>query len=770
MVQLASAGEPLVLPSGIKLTAVDFEQHVAPLLSRAGCNAGSCHGASGGQGGFALSLFGFDKSMDHAALLEPDSGRVDVASPEDSLFLQKPTQTIDHEGGMRFARESWEYRLIERWIGDGAKRTPGSGDLRKLEIEPREIVLTTSVDTAKVRVMATFANGQRSDVTPLVRWRVRDETIAAVDQRGVVRRRAPGDTFIIATYNGQPANAHVLAPRPQDGVKEFDCATLTHARIIDRHIFTRLNRLGIQAAPLAADETFLRRVTLATIGQLPSVATIRSFREDPSPDKRTRLIDSLLTHPLHAAMLATRMCEITGSGDAADVAAERRWHAWFRARFADNMPMNEIARGVLSGTTRDERDAEAFIEAEVRRAKMSPDDAVAHFAQRRSLDLYWQRLKVNEEIDVEAITERTAAAFLGIRIECARCHKHPFDRWTVNDHRSLGNVFTQIRYGMSPLLRAGLSDALEARRTAANLSRPADRIPKIREVYISKLNHDLRDPHTQKLLPVKPLGGDRLPASTEPGQLDRRQPFVAWLTGDDNPYFAKNIVNRIWAHYFGLGIVEPVDAFSAGNPPSHPNLLAELSMDFKANGFDVRRLERQILTSAAWQRSSAINGSNQSDRRNFSRAYVRVLPAEVVVDALSCAIGDHQERAVAWGTRRAENDAVKTYFEVFDRPDRKLTCDCERSSDPTLRQTMLLLSDEKLMARIRQGHVQQLAADDKSDDQVIEELFLLTLSRWPDESERAAAAEHLKSATGREGRLADLMWSLLNTREFATRH
>ncbi len=763
------ADEPIRLPSGQLIERVDFERHVAPLLSRLGCNAGSCHGASNGKGDFRLSLFGYDSKADYEAITSAGSGRVDVDEAASSLILEKPTLAVDHGGGLRLPRDSWEYQLVARWINDGAQHVPESGKLLQVEIEPRENVLTISSPRAEVRVMATFANGDRVDVTSLSRLRVQDETVASVDDRGTLRRVGSGDTAVIATYSGWPANAYILVPR--DGEAAGVANTAYPKSLIDRHVSAKLRRLHIEPTTLSSDETFLRRVTLATIGQLPSPDTIREFIADKSSDKRDRKINELLSDSLHAATWATRMCEITGSGNFGEsqmppaAGREEKWHAWFRIRFADNVPYDRIARGMLCGTTRGRRDAIEFVQSNIQRAARDSKESTSEYAERKSLDLFWQRPKVNEEIDVEGIAARIAAAFLGVRMECARCHKHPFDRWTRNDYRSFANLFTQVRFGMSPSLRSSLVDALEEQRTRAREGAPKKRIPSMREVFVSSTPRDFRDAATQQRLPVKPIGG----AVMETGG-DRRDAFVDWLTSRDNPYFARNFVNRVWAKYFGVGLVGPVDAFSAGNPPSHPALLDALARDFVDHGFNIRRLERQILQSRAWQRAATTNDTCRTDRRNFARAYVRVLPADVLLDAISCAIGDQQPRAVEIAGRRAGDKQMDMYFEIFNRPERKLTCDCEQSDEPTLRQSMLLLADPALMERIQNGHVARLAASDVSDEKVIEELFLLTLSRSPDREELNAARKHVASAPNRKAALGDVVWSLMNTREFVTNH
>ena len=779
------ADEPVLLPAGQQIDQVDFERHVAPLISRLGCNAGSCHGASEGKGGFRLSLFGHDLLMDYEAITDSESGRVERDEPTSSLILEKPSLAIEHEGGLRLPDDSWEYQLISKWIQQGAKHSLGSGQLRSVSFGPSELILDESQSKQTFRVWATYADGSRMDVTALAQLRTNDEAVVTI-QIGEAHRVAAGDTSLVATYGGRPASVPVLVPNTKHADETAFLATvdstnpdnniinsiIDYNNIVDRFISAKLSRLRIQPSGRCSDETFLRRLSLSVTGQLPTATASQQFVADPNPHKRDQKIDELLRSPLNSAMWATRMCEITGSRDLGqnprdvnpDSTIEEDWHTWFRVRFANNVPYNQIARDVLCSTSQGERDITTFIRDNIQLAAGN-QTSTDHYSSGQPLDLFWQRPKVNEEIDLEGTAERISSAFLGIRIECARCHKHPFDRWSQLDHRSFANVFSQVRFGLSPGLRGGLVDALEAQRQKARDGQPTERIPKMREVYLSTVNRDLRHPSSKKRLPAKPLNGNVLSPA-----VDRRVEFVDWLTSQSNPYFARNIVNRVWARYFGIGIVEPIDAFSAGNPPSHPKLLDALARDFIEHGFDIRRLERQILRSEAWQRSTAATETNRGDVRNYARSHVRVLPAEVIVDALAGAIGDQKQRAVEFTKQRSGNELLDTYFDVFNRPKRELTCDCEQNNEPTLRQSMLLLADPNLMTRIEQGHVAWLAASAATDNEVVDDLFLRTLSRLPNELERQAARKYIQSTNKRHRALADLMWSLINTREFATNH
>ncbi|TWU00980.1 DUF1549 and DUF1553 domain-containing protein [Stieleria varia] len=743
---------------------VNYRRHIAPLLSQFGCNAGSCHGSVHGQGGFKLSLFGFDDAADYEAIVDREADRV-LKTPQESLLLLKPSGIVDHEGGKLFDIDSPAYKLLERWIREGAKNEQLS-ELVKLSIEPSEVNLSSASPHCDFKVFARFADDALLDVTNLAALSVVDDSLAEVDARGTLTRMGNGGTSLIATYGGRSASASIFSIDAQIGVPVLE----PPANEVDRWINLRQERLRIAPVEKTDDYAFLRRLSLLTMGRLPTPEEVRSFAADSNSEKRTVAIDQALASPQHASLWATRMCEITGSREQLSSDAEiaeqqqRRWHEWFRVRFVDNLPYDQIARGVLTATSRDQRSTSDFIHACVERPTDIATDA-QEYAAKPTLDLYWARRKENEQVDLESLAERTAAAFLGVRIECARCHKHPFDRWTQNDHRSFANLFAQVRYGLSPEMRMGLADALEQRRRRIAVGESPSKIPRIREVYLTaSTSGNFRDAATLELLPSRPLGDKHYEADEDP-----REQFVHWLLLPENPFFARNFVNRVWAYYFGQGIVEPVDSFSASNPPSHPELLDGLAKEFIASGYDIRSLERTILTSNAWQRAATIPANQQNDHRNYSRFPVQVLPAAVLVDAIADVAGDDDNRAVDSPMRSPVTSAAPEYFDVFDRPERVATCDCESSHAPSLRQTMLMLADDTLLKRIQDGIAVELARMSKNR-KLVEQLFLTTLSRPPTKDERKSAVKHLREAKDRIEAVADLTWSLMTTREFYTNH
>ena len=757
---LALPAVQAIEPSG----TVNYQRHISPLFSKFGCNAGSCHGAADGQGGFKLSLFGFDAAADYRAITDRDARRVSN-SPNESLLLLKPGGHLDHEGGIRFNTDSPAYDLMRRWIREGAKNEM-LGELIELSIIPDQANLSSTTPGSDLKIFARFADGSRLDVTSISSLSVLDDSLAHIDSSGRLTRIENGDTSVIATYGGRSTSAAVLiADDSKVALKQEP-----PANEIDKWINRKLERLRIPSAKKTDDYAFIRRLHLTATGRLPTPTEVRSFAADADSHKRSMEIDRVLTSPQHASLWATRMCEITGSREDLPSDAptaerqQRRWHEWFRIRFADNAPYDQIARGILTATTRDQHSAGDYIRLCAESSADMVSDAES-YASKPTLDLYWARRSANERVNLESLSERTAAAFLGVRMECARCHKHPFDRWTQNDHRSFANVFAQVRYGLSPELRLGLANALEERRARMAAGEIPLRIPGIREVYVTdNSSANFRDAATMDVLKPSPLGGDHF----APEQ-DRREQFVEWLLMSDNPFFARNFVNRIWAFYFGRGITEPVDGFSASNPPSHPKLLRWLEEDFVAHGYDIRRLEQMILNSNAWQRSATIVTNRRNGSRNYSRFQIRILSAAVIVDAIADVAGDSEQRAVDSPLFRPERSDAAEYFQVFDHPERIATCDCESRNVPSLRQTMLLLSDDTLLDRLRMGIARDLAHS-RGDRKLVRQLFFTTLSRPPTKDERETAMEYLSDSQHRREAIVDLTWSLMTTREFFTNH
>ncbi|MBI3823952.1 MAG: DUF1549 domain-containing protein, partial [Planctomycetes bacterium] len=435
------------LPDGKKLEKVDFERHVMGLFGRAGCNGGGCHGSFQGKGGLRLSLFGYEPEKDFVAITKDSVGRrVNINDPDSSLVLLKATGAVEHGGGMRFTRSSWQYNVIRAWIASGAPGSYGSGAVKSVTVSPTEIVFTKPGETRVIQVKANFVDGTTNDITYFCDFRTNDDAVAEVTGLGAVTGQKAGSTAIVVSYRGNVTPVRIMIPMELPA--GFQYPKVPEVNYIDREVFSRLKKLNMVPSDLSADEEFLRRITIDTIGQLPSPEEVRAFLKDKSPDKRTKKIDELLAHPLHSALWATRFSDITGNDTAAlenpaqlKTKRSQQWHDWLRKRFQDNMPYDEMVKGILTATSREGRSPEDWL------SHMKKADAglasfdTSEYTNRESLDLYWRR---QVAVPKEIWGERTAAAFLGVRVECAQCHKHPFDRWTQAEYRAYANIFTAV--------------------------------------------------------------------------------------------------------------------------------------------------------------------------------------------------------------------------------------------------------------------------------------------------------------------------------------
>jgi hypothetical protein len=767
------------VPGGATLEQVDFERHLMGLFGRMGCNAGSCHGSFQGKNGFRLSLFGYEPGRDYLALTRDTLGRrINHVDPDRSLLLLKPTGQIEHGGGVRFTRDSWQYQVLREWIRQGAQWQPGSGEVAGIVVTPAEHGFAKPGQSQPLRVKARFRGGDEEDVTAFCDFRAGDDAVAEVSNLGVVKALRPGATAVIVTYRGNVLPVRVLVPRELPA--GFAYPKVAEVNYIDREVFARLRRLNIVPSDLSDDAEFLRRVTIDTIGQLPSPEEVRAFLADDSPDKRTRKIDELLAHPLHAALWATKLSDVTGNNtNSLEVPVQLRpkrsqmWHDWLRKRFADNVPYDEIVKGILTATSRDGQSPKEWLEQAraIDQAAQRGFDTSA-YAARASLDLFWRR---QQAVTAEQWGEKTAAAFLGVRLECAQCHKHPFDRWSQAEYRAYANIFRQVTFGASPETKK-LVDAENAARK--RILKKGQQPIVLKEVYLAGKVKTLPDPDTKRPLPARALGGPEI-AFAE-GQ-DPRAALFDWMRRPDNPFFARSFVNRIWGHYFGIGVVHPVDDFSLANPPSNDKLLDALVRDFIEHKYDIRQMERTILLSRAYQLSSRTNDTNRVDRNNYSHSYVRPMMAEVVVDVLNSALGAKENfgnivrpgsHAIEVGPSQVPVPQLNYVFRIFGRPPRTSACDCERALEPALPQTLYLMTDPALQAKLQApgGRLQQLLQSNKTDDQSLDELFLATLTRLPSEADRQTFARHRAEAGDRRAALTDALWALLNTREFILNH
>lgn len=771
------------LPGGGKVEKVDFERHIMGLMSKVGCNLGSCHGSFQGKNGFRVSLFGYDPEFDHKAIARDNLGRrVNVGAPDDSLFLLKGSGRMTHEGGMRFGKDSWVYNTFREWIAQGATWTAGSGSIVEMTVNPNDFAVVKEGQEKQLTVRAKFADGTEEEITPFCDFKITDDAIAAVSPTGLLTARKPGDAGLAILYRGTVRAVRVLVPAPGK-----PSAFPKPVNDLDREVFAKLKLLNMTPSELSSDLEFLRRVTIDTTAQLPTPEEIRVFLADKSPNKREKKIDELLAHPLHAALWATKLSDITGNNtDALEtnqqplkVKRSQMWHDWLRKRVADNVPYDKLVRDILTATSADGKKPEEWIAFTKKVDEQLTKGSKTDYPDKPSLDLFWRR---QQQVPVEIWGEKVAAAFLGVRLECAQCHKHPTDRWTQEEYWAFANIFGQVTFNQtqfsSPEAKKLATEENDARKAKVE-QRNANNINLVREVFVVDRAARMKpNPATNRVPTPRTLGGPEV--TIKPG-VDARVQLADWLTTKENPFFARSFTNRVWAHYFGIGLVNPVDDFSLANPPTNPRLLDRLAKEFTDTGFDLRKLEKAILMSRAYQTSAKPNASNTFDRMNFARSYVRPLMAEQVVDVLNAALAVDEAfgteapsgyKMVEVGASRLNNANLSYILRIFGRPPRTTACDCERSAEPALPQTLFRMTDPILLQKMRapNGRVQSLVKKKLADESVIEEMFLATLSRFPTEKEKTEAAKFLTENTNKTEALADVMWALINTREFILNH
>lgn len=770
----------------------DFQRHVIPLLGKLGCNGRACHGSFQGQGGFRLSMFGYDFDMDHENLVE----RIDLAEPAKSLILHKPTSADEHEGGKRFSDGGWEQKLLRNWIASGARGVANEpAKFVRLEVTPAEILfddhaaeaLSSTPSGVQLSVHAIWSDGTRENVTDFTRFESNDDAIAEVSPDGRVHSVGPGDTHVIAFYDNGITAVPVIRPvsrRTGESYPDIPAPTT-----VDELVLRKLRKLGIIPSDLCTDEEFLRRVSLDMIGTLPTPEEITAFCADTASDKRQRKIDELLGRPEYVTWWTLRFCDLTGSNAgylggtemAQPVAAQ--WRAWIERRVEENAPWDKIVEGIVLARSR--RPGQQYQDFVVEQSRFTAAKDPADFAASSSMPHFWYRSNINLPSD-KALA--FGYIFLGIRLECAQCHKHPYDRWSKRDFELFTEFFTRVKAGVAPdatdlhnQMREmlGVPDILNTaalrRQSYLRIAAEGRPIP-WKEIYIQRLPHG-------KSQTAKLLGGNEIDISQYD---DPRKPLMSWLLHEPNHQFAKAFVNRIWANYFNVGIIDPPDDLNLANPPSNAPLLDYLTTQFIANGYDIKWLHRQIAGSRTYQLSWRPNATNVADERNFSHAVIRRLPAEVVVDAMIQAtannaqlakIGDSAAgRKIGDHPRSYQARVVDYSLLIFGKPLRTTNCDCERQNEPTLLQSLYVRNDEELLNRIDRadGWLAELRkqpdADRPSSTELVVTAYRRVLSRQPTASERDDNLAHISQCESPLEGLRDIVWALLNTQEFITNH
>jgi hypothetical protein len=692
---------------------VSFAQEIIPILTKASCNSGGCHGKAEGQNGFKLSVFGYDTRLDHDSLVKNGRGRrIVIASPDDSLMLLKGTARVPHGGGRQFQRDSHRYRLLRRWIAEGASYESGHyAPVVAVEVEPKRISLTAG-GNQQLRVTAIDSEGHRYCVTTEAAYESNTETIATIDGRGLIQAaEIPGEAAMVVSYMGYVDVCRVTLPR--EGVHFM---RPPEQNFVDKHGWDQLKRLGIIPSGLSDDGMFLRRVSLDTIGTLPSVAEARDFLTSNAANKRATLIDTLLERPEYADYWAMLWADILrvdqGVVQPQGAVAMTRW---LRRQFAENRPYDQFVREIMiaRGSTTAEGPAAFY------RAVKKPDQLSRSISQ----------------------------LFLGVRIECAQCHHHPSERWRQEDYYAFAGFFTGLKQKTLP--------------TGVIAVRPV-------------AGKDLNHPRTGKPVPTAALGADVADFS---GRRDRRAVLAEWMVQAENPFFAKTIVNRIWAHYFGRGLIEPIDDIRTTNPASNEPLLAALEVHLRDLNYDLKAFTKTLLNSRLYQLSSKTNDSNADDLQNFSHAAFKPLPAEVLLGAINRTTGT-EEKFIGWprGYRAIQvwdNRMPSYFFRVFGRPLRMSVCQCERGNEPSIAQALHLMNSPEVSAKIqdRTGRARAIAMSGQQSSEMIETLYLAALSRFPTPGEQKIMAQAFENSTSNSPlAVEDIMWTLLNTKEFIYNH
>ena len=725
VVTVRTDGVELQVPVHVSLPErvqpVSFRFEVLPALSKQGCNSGPCHGAPSGKGGFRLSLRAFQPSLDRETLLhEHSSRRVNRANPEQSLLLLKPTGKVPHEGGLRLEEGGYVYSLLRGWISSGCPTDLNSPAVcTGIEVYPRSDSLFRLPEAKQqLCVRAKFADGSTRDISLLSVYSSSDETIATVDSAGRVIGHQRGDVAIVVRYLEHIESVHFTFVQDVDGFERKDEVAYNY---VDKHVHAKLNQLQYEPADLCTDTEFIRRLYLDVLGRLPEVADVKAFLSSSDPERRQKLIDSSLDRHEYAEFWALKW------GDILRLTRARLgeqgafgFHRWLQHVLDTNMPYDTFVRQLLtaSGST-------------------YTNPAVNYF---------------RASGDAEELMETTAQLFIGARLACAKCHNHPFERWTQNNYYGMSAFFNRVR--------------------KKNTSTPDEVV-----VWVES-SGEVSHPDTGEI--VKPWVPD---VDASAGVIDvsatndRREALVGWLTQKKNPFFGRVEVNRLWSHLMGRGIVEPFDDFRDSNPASIPPLLDALAQDFASHGFDRKHAIRTILRSRTYQRSSRASAFSEEDGKYFSHYRSRMLTAEQLHDAVGHLTGIGSNLGRLPGRSRAAQlpspdlakaSGAKSFLKVFGQSPRQTVCECERSTQARLDQALQLLNGEFVHDALKhpQSRFRRMIAADRSNDEIVTELYLAAYCRYPTEQELAANMRYVTAKEDRAKAFEDVCWALLNSKEF----
>ena len=757
-----TARVPVTITDATRSQPVSFRRELMPALSTAGCSDIRCHGAPSGKNGFRLSLWGFDPQLDYRQLTHDVLGRrTNAFDPDRSLILLKALAQVPHVGGRRFAPHSAQAQIFRTWQSEGRRDDAAPPELRDLVVTPTRHVLRAPARWQQLAVQATFNDEPPIDVTHLTTFSSSDLALADVDRRGLVEFHSQGEVAILCRFLGRMVPVRLMHIAEPD--QEYRWPKPPEHNFVDSHVFAKLRMLNIAPSDLCSDEEFVRRLYLDLCGVLPTPKQALDFVANTRTDKRARLIDRLLQSPEYADYWTKKWLDILRvSRDSIQLAGAQAIQGWLKDRIATDQSFAGVTRDLLTSQGQSYRDAAANFYCVPPQPKKVTDP---FFLQKD-------------------LAEATAQLFLGVRLQCAKCHNHPYEHWTQQDYLSLAAHFTQIK--RARLGKAGPSGRAERRQIAITLDMKSG---------------ELTDEETGQAIPPRLPGGVQAPAAPEQ---DRRQALAAWLTQPDNPFFAKAMVNRVWFHLNGRGIVEPVDDFRDSNPSANDALLNALAEDFVAHDFRLKPVIRRIVNSRTYQLSAATTASNQSDQRYFSHRFIRPMPAEVLLDAICHVTGVPEPFEITndytigipqgslklpLGTRAVQlpvNDIVTLintsskyvryeshpFLRAFGQPSRTQTCECDREQHFGRKQALELIIGKMTSSRLaaEDNRLGRLLASGQSDSEVLNTLYLCALSRSPSESTEAALLKHVSGSPDRRQAWEDILWTILNSQEFIYQH
>jgi Protein of unknown function (DUF1549)/Protein of unknown function (DUF1553) len=724
-------------------TTVSFRNDVMAILSKAGCNRGSCHGNQHGKGGFKLSLRGQDSDADFHELTRHLAGRrVNILQPAESMLLQKPLMKVPHEGGQRFDSDSRAHQILFDWIAAGIPADAADlPQVVELQIEPQHHTVEFPIRSVQLQVIARFDDDTRRDVTHLSVFESSDPSVN-VSNAGIVEAESPCLTVVTIRYLAQQEAVRLefVAERP-----DYRFSAPASQGVIDDAVFAQLKRLKITPSPLCDDTTFLRRAYLDLTGLLPPASDAREFMASTEPEKRSQLVDRLLDSPQFDDYQTLRWSDLLRVEDKTlDEKGVRVFHKWIRDSFANHKPLNVFVRELIAarGSTYKVPQANFY------RALRKPDERA----------------------------ETCAQLFLGIRLQCAKCHNHPYGRWTQDDYYSWTNLFARVDYEIVENKRRDKNDKHEFNGG---------------QIVQIKPDGDVKNPSTGRTAGLRfleanePLDAEAVKPNDD-ADLDRLQQLANWLTAADNRRFAEMQANRIWYQLLGRGVVDPIDDFRGTNPPANPELLAALTDALIASDFDIRHLMRMIMNSSTYQLSSETNAANDSDDVLFSHIQPRRLTAEQTIDAVAAALNvdipfgghDHGIRAVQLmgvrngGNRYSKPEMGDRFLKLFGKPNRLQSCECERSDETTLAQTFEMISGELVgeLIQTKRSRITRALSSDQSTSEFVSDLYWSALSRAPTNSESKELLEFVATSESRRTSLEDIAWAVLNSNEFLLRH